>query len=161
MNSLSLSDVISSGNPQQVTIYLSNKQDSYSAIIVSLYRIKYTYFVSLSTTTQIISYITPMPSSIIDLGSFVIKSIDIDPYIRYTIRKGSRSPYSLYRTTLILIQVSQALTTSVTFLFIPGNAQYCYTRSRVFLIPRYPLKTNSYSSLIKLFYQSSRIKAFP
>ena len=40
----------------------------------SLYSRKYVYFVNLSTTTKILSYIEPLNGSF-DLGSLIIKSI--------------------------------------------------------------------------------------
>jgi hypothetical protein len=50
-----------------------------------------------------------------------MKSIDTDPYARYTIRSGLNSLYGLYRDTLVLAYISYTLTTSSTFRFNLGN----------------------------------------
>ena len=71
-----------------------------SIVYVSLYRKKYAYFVSRSTTIRILSYITLVALSF-DVGSFVIKSIVIELYSLYTIGRGYNSLYSLYYPVLL------------------------------------------------------------
>lgn len=85
----------------------------------------------------------------------------MDPYTLFTVRSGSSRPYSLSRTTLVFIHISYILTNFSTFLFIPGNTQYCSTRSFIFFIPQYPLRGTLCSSLIAVSYQLGRTKALP
>ena len=84
------------------------------------------------------SYLVLVLSNTVELGSLVIKSIEIDPYACSVIGRGSRSPYSLCLADLLLVYISHSFTVSFITLFIFGNIQYYYTRSSVFLIPRYP-----------------------
>ena len=76
VNSLSLSEVILSGVPWFVNIYLSNRLAIRRVSMVSVVGIMYAYLVSRSTTTIIIS----LPS---EIGSFVMKSMVINSNGRF------------------------------------------------------------------------------
>ena len=58
---------------------LKNTYANLSAMLDSLYSIKYAYLVSLSVITNIESYSTLVNGSI-DFGNLTIKSSTIDPY---------------------------------------------------------------------------------
>ena len=94
INSLSRSKIISSGSLWlAITIY-KNVYASSLILLPSLYRIKYIYFVSLSTIVKILLYLTFVNGSS-DSRSFTIKSYKIDSYSYYTTDRGYNSLYSL------------------------------------------------------------------
>jgi hypothetical protein len=76
-----------------ISEYISNRFAIYCALIVSVVRIIYIYLVSRSITTIIISF----PS---EIGSFVIKSIVIYSYSRFSTSANSNSLYSTYYSDL-------------------------------------------------------------
>lgn len=86
INSLSLSDIIFFSILWLANIYLNNRNTIVLALIISIVRIIYKYFVSRSTTTIIMSF----PS---DSGSLVIKSSIIYSYSRVGISEFCNSLY--------------------------------------------------------------------
>ena len=79
MKSLSLSEIISSGNPLILTTLSKNKYTSYTVLYSSLNGMIMEYFVCLSTTTIMLSYTSFVVGSI-NGNSFVMKSIVIDTH---------------------------------------------------------------------------------
>ena len=112
-NFVSRSMIYSSGYVQIEATFRYTISTSCSIVYVSLYRKKYTYFISRSTTIRILSYIILVALSF-DIGSFVIKSIVIELYSLYVIGRGYNSPYSLYCPILLRLQILHFLITSLT-----------------------------------------------
>ena len=85
-----------------------------SMVYISLYRKKYTYFVSRSTTVRMLLYIILVALSF-DVGSFVMKSIIIELYGLCVMGRGCNSLYSLYCPILLRLQMLYFLITSLTY----------------------------------------------
>ena len=124
---------------------------SCSTVYVSLYRKKYIYFISRSTTVRILLYIIPVALSF-DVGSFVIKSIVIELYSLYVIGRGCNSLYSLYYPVLLWLQILHFLTTSLTYTSIYRKSQCLQTCTIVFIMPLYLLSFDSQIFLIVSYY---------
>ena len=77
VKSLSLSDMISSGNPCWLTTFLMKAYANSVASLLSLYGTKCPYLVVLHVTTQIESYTTCVIGSL-EAGSLTIKLNAID-----------------------------------------------------------------------------------
>ena len=120
---------------------------NYSTIILSLYSIKYTIFVSQSITTNILSYLS-IESSVFNIGSLTIKSIEINYYLVSSISKGYNLPYSLYLNFLALLQISYLDITSFTILSILRKPYDRLSLAKVLVIPRYPNIGSLYSLYI-------------
>jgi hypothetical protein len=75
---------------------------SYSIVYISLYRIKYTYLVSLFTIVSILLYLIPITRSF-KSSSLVIKSIITKLYSCSITNSSYSNLYSLYYTILTLL----------------------------------------------------------
>ena len=131
MNSLSLSEVILLGVPWLANIYLNNRFTIALVSIFSVVRIIYTYLVSQSTTTIIMSLFS-------EISSFVIKSIIFYSYRRVGVSGISISSYSAYYTSLFRQHESYYRIQFLTFLCMLRIQQFRDIFSIVFLIPKYP-----------------------
>ena len=151
VNFVSQSIIYSSGHVQIKATFQYTTSTSCSTVYVSLYRKKYTYFVSRSTTIKILLYITPVALSF-DIRSFVIKSIVIELQGLYAIGRGYSSLYSLYYPILLRLQILYFLTTSLTYTSIYRKSQCLWTYTIVFAMPLYPLSFDLQISLIASRY---------
>ena len=156
LNNLSLSKIISIGIPYYDEIYLQNIVTNCSTVILSLYGIKYTIFVSLFTTINILSCLS-IESSVFKTGSLTIKFIEIDYYLVSSISKGYNLPYSLYLNFLALLQMSYLDITVFTILSILKKPYDRLSLAKVLVIPKYPNIGSLYSFRVVSNLYFSRI----
>jgi len=118
VKSLSLSDMIFSGNSYCATTFLINAYTSSLASLLFLYNANILYLVVLSIITQITLYITFVIGSF-DCGSLIIKSNTIDFYTPAGVGGGCNSPYGTCLFILLLLYKSHFIITSFTTFFSP------------------------------------------
>jgi hypothetical protein len=92
------------------------------------------YFVSLSTITSILLYLTPIIGSI-DISSFIIKSIVISFYSTSFIGINCGSLYGLYTLYLFLRQDIYLAMYLKTFSFMFRKWNCLFISSIIFVIP--------------------------
>lgn len=156
LNTIFLSETISIGNLYMLTIFLISIQASYFKSVCLIKGIKYTNFISLSMTINILlQYILIAGSS--DINSFVIRFIKIDCYSC----SGTSSNYSIlygtYCRGFALAQMLHCFSTFCTIYFILGKQYILYNLSRIFLVLGYPYIRQQCICYTSAFYSWSGI----